>query len=337
MTSALPVGKLPAPILLELLERYTRPDPRLVVGPRVGEDAAVLDMGDRYLVAKTDPITFATDAIGWYCVHVNANDVAAMGAEPRWFLATVLLPEGKATGALADHIFAQLADACREINVTLCGGHTEITYGLDRPIVVGQMLGEVEKDRLVTSAGARPGDVLLLTKGISVEGTSIIAREKAGDLRGLYPDEWIRHCQDFLHHPGISLVRDALMASSVARVHAMHDLTEGGLSTGLYELAQASDVGLWVDGDAIAIFPETEVLCRQFGLDPLGLIASGALLIAVNPDDAGKVKRALSDAGIACQEIARVVEREEGVRMTRAGRMDTLPRFERDEIARLFE
>ncbi len=337
MTTLLPIGKLPAEMLLKLLDRYTRPDPRLVVGPRVGEDAAVLDMGDRYLVAKTDPITFATDAIGWYCVNVNANDIAAMGAEPRWFLATILLPEGKATEELADRVFAQLAHACREINVTLCGGHTEITYGLDRPIVVGQMLGEVEKDQLVTSAGARPGDVLLLTKGISVEGTSIIAREKADDLRGLYPEEWLQRCQGFLHDPGISVVRDALIAREAGSLHAMHDPTEGGLSTGLYELAQASGVGLWIDGDALPIFPETEELCRRFGLDPLGVIASGALLIAVEPDDAERVTRALAEAGIACRQIGRVVELHKGVQMRRAGRTEPLPRFPRDEIARLFE
>src|SRR5581483_3648355 len=136
----LPSGKLPAEMLRSLLARFAPNDPRVVVGPRVGVDAAVIDMGDRYLVAKTDPVTFAADEIGRYAVNVCANDVACCGAVPRWFLATVLLPEQNTTRALVEQIFAELSDACHRLSVSLCGGHTEITVGLDRAIVVGQML-----------------------------------------------------------------------------------------------------------------------------------------------------------------------------------------------------
>ena len=145
------VGKLPMDLLQRLLERYRGQDERLVVGPRVGEDAAVLDMGDRYLVVKSDPITFATDEIGWYVVHVNANDLATMGAKPRWLLLTMLLPEGRTDESLVEALFSQTSQACQSLGVALCGGHTEITYGLDRPIAVGLMLGEVEKEDLVLS------------------------------------------------------------------------------------------------------------------------------------------------------------------------------------------
>ena len=124
----LPAGKLPLPLLEKLLTRFAPNDPRIIVGPRAGEDAAVFDFGDRYLVAKTDPITFATSEIGWYAVNVNANDVAVMGATPRWFLATVLLPAGQATAEMAERIFAQIADACAALGVSLAGGHTEITH-----------------------------------------------------------------------------------------------------------------------------------------------------------------------------------------------------------------
>jgi len=333
----LPVGKLPAALLADLLARYARPGPGVVVGPGIGRDATVLDWGDRYLVAKTDPITFATDTIGWYVVHVNANDMAAMGATPRWFLATVLLPEGRTTPAMAEEIFAQISRACREMEVSLCGGHTEITYGLDRPIVVGQMLGEVARDRLVTSAGAQVGDAILLTKGIAVEGTAIIAREKAAELIDDYPAEWITHCQNFLFNPGISVVRDAQVVTAVARVHAMHDPTEGGLATGLHELAQASGVGLLIRREAIPILPETAVLARRFGLDPLGLIASGSLLIALPLDDAPVAIKALREAGIQAGVIGQVWEPARGVKLESGGQIDDLPHFARDEIARLFE
>lgn len=333
---SLPIGKLSMALLADLLAKYAQPGPSVVVGPGIGVDAAVLDLGDCYLVAKTDPITFATDAIGWYAVHVNANDIAAMGATPRWFLATVLLPEGRATPEMAEEIFAQISRACQELGVSLCGGHTEITYGLDRPIVVGQMLGEVARDRLITSAGAQVGDAIVLTKGIAVEGTSIIAREKAAELADDYPAEWIARCQNFLFNPGISVVRDAQVVTAVARVHAMHDPTEGGLATGLYELAQASGVGLLIRREAISILPETAELTRRYNLDPLGLIASGSLLVALPAEDTAVAVSALTSAGIAASVIGRLWEPERGVKLDTGGRTEDLTQFARDEIARLF-
>jgi hydrogenase maturation factor len=337
MHSFFPVGKLPAEHLARLLEHYARPDPRLVVGARVGEDAAVIDMGERYLVAKTDPITFATDEIGWYAVNVNANDVACAGATPRWFLATLLLPEGKTDARLVEAIFEQMAHACFQLDVTLAGGHTEITYGLDRPVVVGHMLGEVACDRLVTTGGVRAGDELILTKGVAVEATAIIAREKGDVLRETFDDEFVRRCQGFLHDPGISVVRDAQVAQSAGRVHSMHDPTEGGLATGLWEMASAGGVGLEIDQAAIPILPETAALCAQFQFDPLGIIASGALLIACPPQDTAAILTALQEANVAAARIGRAVERSRGCTLLDAGVRRPLPAFPRDEIARLFE
>jgi hydrogenase expression/formation protein HypE len=336
MTRSYPLGKLPAEHLARLLARYAPTDPRVILGPGVGRDAAVISFDDRYLVAKTDPITFASDEIGWYAVNVNANDVACTGATVRWFLTTLLLPGGQASPQLVDTIFNQVADACRKLEIEMVGGHTEITYGLDRPIVVGCMLGEVMPERLVRSDGAQPGDVLIVTKGIAVEGTAIIAREKADDLAGL-DRSLLERCQGFLYDPGISVVRDAAVATAAGTVHAMHDPTEGGLATGLRELGEAAGVGLVVDEAAIPVLPETHTLCTRLGLDPLGLIASGALLMAVAPGDAGAVLDALQEAGIAAARIGRVVEREEGVVLSGAAGERPLPVFERDEIARLFE
>jgi hydrogenase maturation factor len=280
------LGKLPAKLLAELLERHTRPDASVLVGPGIGEDAAVIDMGDRCLVAKTDPITFATDDIGWYAVHVNANDVACCGARPRWFLATLLLPERDTTRKLVEGIFAQMAAACDELGVTLCGGHTEITHGLDRPIVIGQMLGDVGRDAFVRGSGARAGDVIILTKGIAVEGTALIAREKAAALEGVMDEQELRACAGFLRDPGISVVEDARLALEAGGVHALHDPTEGGIATGLQELAEAAGLGLLVDRERLPILPQCAIMCRHLGLDPLGLIGSGSLLIAAGEDRA---------------------------------------------------
>jgi len=342
MVAPFPLGKLPADVLARLLERIRPTDPRVIVGPGIGLDAAVIDMGDRLLVAKSDPITFATDSIGWYAVQVNANDVATTGATPRWFLATVLLPQSRADAALAEDILTQIHSACAAIGVSLVGGHTEITYGLDRPIVVGAMLGEVTREKLVTPSGARPGDSLVLTKGIAIEGTAIIAREQ--DLRGVLRnleglDAFLSRCRNFLIEPGISVVHDAATAVSAGRVHAMHDPTEGGLATGLYEMAQASNVGMLIEAAAVPVYPETLTACRAMNLNPWGLIASGALLLAVEHNDADTIVRALEAKGIRAAVIGAVTEQANQVlvRDDAERGIRELPRFERDEIARLFE
>jgi hydrogenase expression/formation protein HypE len=322
--------------MARLFARHAPSDERVILGPGVGHDAAVISFGDRYLVAKTDPITFVNDEIGWYAVHVNGNDVACTGATARWFLATLLLPETRTNAALVDTIFDQIAGACAGLGVGLVGGHTEITYGIDRPILIGCMIGEVIPGRLVRPDGIRPGDALLITKGIAVEGTAIIARETNSGLAGL-GESFLERCRGFLHNPGISVVRDAAVAMAAGEIHAMHDPTEGGLATGLWELAEAAGVGMEVDEDTIPVMPETRTLCTRLGLDPLGLIASGALLLAVAPGDAATVLAALEEAGIAAARIGRAVERGWGVVLRSATGERSLPRFERDEITRLFE
>jgi hydrogenase expression/formation protein HypE len=330
----LPTGKLPAALLRQLLDEIEVRDPRVLVGARVGEDAAVLDYGDRLLVAKTDPITFATDLIGWYAVTINANDIAVRGARPLWFLATVLLAQ-HSSSEQAREIFRQIEVACRDLGVSLVGGHTEITYGLDRSIVVGCMLGEVQRDRLVTTGGARSGDVLVLTKGIAIEGTAVLAREAAGRLQelGLAPDV-IARAANYLFEPGISVVREAQVAVSAAPVHAMHDPTEGGLATALAELAEASGCGVRVYAEAITVLPECDTICRALGLNPLGLLASGALLLAVDRRHVQAVLTALEDAGIPAAAIGEVTPAQAELLIVHEADAYPLPVFERDELAR---
>src|SRR5437867_745148 len=333
----LPIGKLGAETLQAIFDKHPLRDPRVVVGPKVGEDAAVIDVGDRYLVATTDPITFATDEIGWYALHVNANDIAVRGARPRLFLATLLLAPGATTEAGVGSLFEQLHAACEELDVALVGGHTEITHGLDRPIVVGAMLGEVAKDRLVTTGGARVGDAVVLTKGVPLEGAAIIAREKEAELRarGVAPAT-IRRARNFLRAPGLSVLPEVEIACELAPVHAMHDPTEGGVATALVELANAAGVGLRIDRDRIMVLPEGRALCEAFGLDPLGTIASGALLMTLAPGDASTVIHALAREDIDGHFIGQVVERAEGLTLVSGSRREPLTAFAQDEISKLF-
>lgn len=330
-------GKVPLDVLERWLAKIPRNDRRVVLWPAVGEDAAAIDFGDRLLVAKTDPITFAADLIGWYAVHVNANDIATCGAVPRWFMATILLPEG-VEEALAEAVFDQLVCACGELDIAVVGGHTEITPQVARPVVVGCMLGEVDRGGLIRTGGARPGDALLLTKGIAIEGAAVLAREAGQELRARgVGEEQLGRARGLLFAPGISVVRECGILAQSAAVTAMHDPTEGGLATGLWEMARASGDGLRVDEEAIAILPECRAICEALGLDPLGLIASGALLAAIEPERAETAIEELRRSGIEAAIIGEVRPRDEGVVLdSKAGRRP-VPQFERDELARYFD
>ena len=330
------VGKFPSAMLERLLSKVTLTDPRVLVGPKIGEDAAVIDMGNRLLVAKSDPVTFATDFIGWYAVQVNANDVACTGGVPKWFLATLLIPPQFSEDD-AEQVFEQIVDACRTLDIALIGGHSEVTYGIDRPIILGSMLGEVERDSLIHTGGAQEGDSIVLTKGIAIEGTALLARDCTDSLRqaGVSPETIVK-CTTLLTNPGISVLKDAQLACAVAEVHSMHDPTEGGLATGLREVAKASGLGLAVEEGSIPVLPECQTICRALGLDPLGLLASGALLITLPASDVPKLILTLETQGIAGWEIGQMLAQEEGLIMIGHEGEVILPEFQRDELARHF-
>ena len=327
-------GKLPLELLSELLSKVETNDPRVALGPTPGEDAALIDFGDRYLVAKTDPITFATDLIGWYMVQVNANDIAVMGATPKWLMATLLLPKGT-TQEQVRKIFDQVREACDDLGISLVGGHTEVTHDLSRPLAIGAMLGEVAKDKVVLTSGARPGDAVVVTKGIAIEGTAILGRESQDDLRRAgVPAQLVERAKEYLFSPGISVYKDATVACEAAGVHSMHDPTEGGLATALLEIATAAGVGLEVDQHQVPILPECEAFCRALSLDPMGLIASGALLVTVAEEDGPRLVAALEREGISAREIGRITDAGDGTKLKTPNGVRPLPTFERDELAR---
>jgi len=329
-------GKLDPALLADLLAGNVICDERVVIRPAVGEDVCAIRFGDTYLVAKTDPVTFATDAIGWYVVQVNANDLATAGARPRWFLVTVLLPEGRTDEALVRGIWDELRRATESVGCSLCGGHTEVTVGLDRPILVGQMLGEVEPDRLVDKSAARAGDRVLLTKGVPVEGTAIMARERREVLAGHFSVAVVDRAANFLFDPGIGIVAEAMAACDAGGVHAMHDPTEGGVATGLWELAKATGLGLRADADRIPVLEPGDAFCAHFGLDPLGVIASGALLICVEPGAASSVQEAVQRCGVRCVDVGEMLPEGEGITLVRDGQEMPMPVFVQDEIAKLW-
>ena len=338
--SALPVGKLPPELLAELLASTPVDDSDIVVGPGIGFDCAVVSVGDRnlvYLAMKSDPITFVTDDLGWYLVHVNANDLATTGAIPRWMLVTLLFPEGTTDPATVLRISGQIHDTCRRLGISVVGGHTEITYGLTRPLAVGTLLGEVSPEKLVTPAGMRPGDRVLLTKGVPIEATSVLAREFASELEDVLTAEELENAANFHFDPGISVVRDAQIAVSAGRVTAMHDPTEGGLAAALWELAEAAKLTLLIDSAAIQIPPVAAKLCGYFKIDPLAALASGALLMTVAAQDAGIILSALARQEIHAAIIGKVHDGPAEVWDVRDGEGTLWHHPQQDAIARLFE
>jgi len=334
MTS-LPDGKLPTALLKELLSKLAIDDARLAVGPAPGEDAAAIDRGDHYLLLAADPITFLPKRIGWYAVQVNANDIAAMGGCPQYFMSTILLPSGRATDDMVRDILTDIASACREIGCLAVGGHTEVTTSVDRPIVAGAMVGEVAKEHLVTSAGAEPGDMLILTKGIAIEATAILAQEKADVIREELGETFLDKASSFLDDPGLSVLPDSRAAVSAGGVTAMHDVTEGGVATAMWEIAEASGVGLIVSESEIPRFWESSQLAERFGMNLLGAIGSGALLLTVKETETEGVLASLSQEGVEGFVIGRAVEPSQSVRLLRGEERVELPRFTTDEVSRV--
>ncbi len=332
---ALPAGKLPNDFLGDLLKRFSIKDPSVIVGPSVGEDTAAVEIdGHSVLVLKSDPITFATESIGRYAVLINANDMATAGAEARWMLATVLLPCGFSR-SLVRRVFADLHAACTANRITLCGGHTEITDAVNRPVVVGMMAGTIARDDLIKKGCIKTGDRVLVTKGVAVEGTAIIAAEFRQRLLEKGMDaESIDVSKNFMNM--ISILPEARVAWTVEGVSALHDVTEGGIATALTELSQAGDKGMRIHRNALPVYPLTARICDLLGIDPLGLIGSGSLLICCRPQAVSQLTAALDSQSIMVTDIGEVVDAPPGIVAWHNGAPAAWPHFEVDEITRLF-
>lgn len=333
----LKTGKLPLDLLRSVINKLPVKHPRLVKGPGIGFDCAVVDNGANYLVYTTDPITFVTAETGWYLVQVNANDIATTGAVPKWLLVTLLLPEKQTDQKMIETIMEQIGDACNQFDITVIGGHTEITGGVTRPIAVGTMIGEVKSAQLVLPDGAQSGDRILLTKTVPIEATAILAREFPDRLDRVLSQSQVEEAQNYLYQPGISVLKDAQTAVNWGNVTAMHDPTEGGIYSALWELSHACNHAIRIDRDAIPTSDLSRSICQEFDIDPMQSIASGALLITAPTSNVPDIKHSLTEADILCTEIGEILDEEPGLYHTAEGKTTQIPLPERDEIARVFE
>lgn len=302
----LPPGKIPAKLLNDIVfKNLGIKRKEIILGPKAGIDGAVLELGDKNLIVSMDPVSGAFEKIGWLAVNVNANDVATFGVKPSFMFSCILLPEN-ADSKLIEDISSQIHKAAKEVGIAIVGGHCESTIGLNKPIVVGCVLGITDKKKYVTANGAKPGDDIILTKSAGIEGTAILATDKEKILREEIELNTIKNAKKF--YKEISIVKDALTAFQTGGVHAMHDPTEGGIIGGIHEIADASKVGVRIIKKKIQIRAETSAICKYFRIDPLQLISSGALLISASPKYTSEIMEKLENKGIQAKVIGKFLD-----------------------------
>ena len=326
-------GKIPPETLLRAV--YTslgKRDKRVLVGPGIGRDSAAVKQNGTILVFTADPITGTPSHIGQHSVEINANDIATTGARPKWYLCTILLPVGTREDSLTE-ITREIHETAKRLGITVVGGHTEATPGLDRPIISGFMVGET-RGRVLRAENGRPGDRILLTKTAGLEGTAILARDKAALLRKKrVPEGLLKLARSYQEQ--ISVVKEALLTAKLKGVHALHDPTEGGVLNGLWEMAEASDLGIEVWAEKIPVAPATQVICLTLGLDPLKLMSSGTLLLAVEPSSRKAVQKALNQTHTRMTEVGRLTVGAKGRVLVRRGKRLALKSVSQDELYKL--
>ena len=301
-----PVGKVTPEILKDIVFNYLgAKDDNVLIGPALGEDAAIINIGKNTLAVSCDPISGAESRIGWLAVNVAANDVATRGVKPRWFLPCILLPKGS-DRALLREICDQMDKAAKALKISIIGGHTETTPGISHPLVIGFCAGYSKKGKFVSCSGVVPGSKIILTKGAGVEGTAILAAERYKILEKEFGENFMIKAEKY--YSQISVVDEALLAYNYGGVLAMHDPTEGGVAGALHEMAEASGTGFNVYEDKIYISPDTKKICGFFMIDPLKLISSGALLLAVKHDKAKAIINNIRKRGIKASVIGEFLE-----------------------------
>ena len=300
----LKVGKVPESVLKRsIIKQIKTKRDEILIGAAVGEDCAAIELKENeILVTSTDPITGTTHDIGALSINVTANDIASSGAEVIGVMLSVLLPEGTCESELKD-MMQQVETACSRLNIQTIGGHTEITRAVNQPIITVTGYGKVDKDRLITTSGAKEGDDVVVTKWIALEGTSIIAKEKEELLRENFSSSFIECAKTFSDY--ISIIPEAKVAARLGAT-AMHDVTEGGIFGALWEVAQASGMGLNIDLKAIPIKQETVEICEMFGLNPYELISSGSLLVTI--PNGHELVRELKALGISAAVVGKVTK-----------------------------
>ena len=302
-------GKIPPEVLERAVLKYfgaKRED--VIHGAARGEDAAIVRVGNQLLALKCDPISGAIQRVGWLAVNVVTNDIVTRGVRPSWLLSCIMLPKGLGEDVLVT-ISKQMHEAAKKLGVTIVGGHSEVTPGLNHPLVIMSAIGIVKGNNYVTCSDAKPGNKIILTKGAGIEGTAILASDRHVVLENEFGKRFVERAEKYFTE--ISVVKEGLTAFEFGGVLAMHDPTEGGIAGGIHELCDASKTGFRIYEDKIIVRKETSEICHFFKINPLNLIGSGSLLIIADALKAEKIVEQLERESIEAAIIGEILRKKE--------------------------
>lgn len=332
----LPIGKLPAELLKKIVFKHKgllRDD--VIIGPGIGIDSAIMRSKDEFIVATTDPITAAPKLLGTLSVYITTNDLIACGSLPKWFLPTILLPKN-ATTELLTKIVEDMNKAAKELNMSIVGGHTEVTPYLDLPIIISTAIGTTNK--FITAANVKPGDVLVMTKSAGMEGTAVIAYEYDNKLLKMkMTKNEIKLAKKMIFNTSIYLEGKILFNKFKEKINALHDPTEGGVFTAVYEMAEASNMGVKLYKNRIPVDPITQKITEKMKLNPYYLLSSGSLLISTDKETANKIKKEMKTHNIICEIIGEFTEETIEREIYDNGHVYKLIKREKDEIWKIFK
>ena len=312
----LETGKLDSELLKKIVfGKITYRSEDVSVRPGIGEDCAVMDFGDHDCIMSTDPISSAVSDIGRLAIHITCNDIASNGVQPLGIMLAVMLPEGT-TEEDVDHIMGQAAQTAAEVKVEIIGGHTEITPAVKQPVIVSTAIGKALKGVSQSGNDMVPGDFIMMTKAVGLEGSGIIASDYEEQLSSVLSAKELARAKSFLEL--VSVVPEGIAAGSIG-THGMHDITEGGILGAVWEMCQISGRGAQVWEHEIPIEPETVKICDHYEIDPLRLISSGSMVIIVPKEKKEQMEKAMAEAGVACSIIGRIEEADFGIRLLKDG------------------
>lgn len=315
MGDFLEIGKLPNSLLESLvLNKIKNNRQEVLVGSSIGEDTAVLDMGENYIIISCDPITGSNSNIGKLGVHISVNDISTKGAEPVGILLTLLLPPNTKQEEISQ-IMKEVEEETESLNMDIIGGHTEITTVVNKPVLVTTVVGKVKKDEIPNKEIIQPGFIVAMSKTAGLEGTAIIAHDKAEELKGIIPEQLMKEAISQLKN--ISVLKEGKFSRKY-RIGYMHDVTESGIEGAIWEASEAIEYGLLIEKDKIPLLDSTKEICNFFKIDPYKLISSGSMLLIIDPMDYESYKKDLNRNNILLSQIG-LVTAKKGVKYSKKG------------------
>lgn len=326
-------GKLSSENLQEMIiDRIKKVGDDVLIRPGVGEDCSALSFGEFACVLSTDPITGAASEIGRLAVHINCNDIASSGVKPIALMLTILVPPETSQEEL-NMIMDQASNEAYKLGVDIIGGHTEITSAVNRPLVSATAIGKQLREKLVTSSDSVAKDKLILTKNVALEGTGILAYDKAELLKEVLSQSELEQAKAMLDN--ISVIPEGIIGGEFG-VSAMHDVTEGGVLGAVWEMCEASGLGCVIEEKALPVEEVTQKICAYFDIDPYKLISSGCMLITVGQDKADKLLKQLIGQGIPASIIGEMTEKKD-ILIKRGDQLKPVDPPKADELYKVVE